>query len=317
MKNYLLFLLFSASLMLNAQIDDIESYPEGSIFTDRWTTWTSVNDEIQNAIVTNEKANSGTKSVVIEFGEQNALYSQGGTAKSGTWKAEWNMLVPTGHSGYFHAQGNQELLHDTSGRDGLVFLCHDVTFNPINRDPGVVLISGSNNEELGRANFTHDEWFKIAVVIHLDNNDHNNSFYKLYLNDELILDNTPINHFESGYPSEEISGFDAVGFYGPDPASKFYIDDIVFSEVDILSTSNLEETKFSFFPNPVKDVLHINSKNKIIKKLTIYNNLGQIVSENHPNTLSPNINTSSLNSGLYLVNILTNDGNKQTLKIMK
>ena len=314
MKNYLLFLLFSASLMLNAQIDDIESYPEGPLFNNTWTTWNGENDGAQNAIVTTDQANSGTKSIVIENDGQDALYYQGGTANSGTWKAEWSMFVPTGHSGYFNVQGNAERL--TQGGDP-VFLSNDIYFNRFNANSGeLTVIYG--DYEFERASFPQDEWFKMAIVVHIDRNNEDDSFYKLYLNDELI---TPVNlllpHIWNSNPIEDINGFDAVDFFRSDDYSKFYVDDIVFSEVDILSTSNLEETKFSFFPNPVKDVLHINSKNKITKKLTIYNNLGQIVSENHPNTLSPNINTSSLNSGLYLVNILTNDGNEQILKIMK
>ncbi len=48
--------------------DDIESYDEGPVFTDRWTTWDGTDDGEQNAIVSTTYAASGTKSIFIDAG---------------------------------------------------------------------------------------------------------------------------------------------------------------------------------------------------------------------------------------------------------
>ena len=69
---------------------------------------------------------------------------------------------------------------------------------------------------------------------------------------------------------------------------------------------NNELLSFNIFPNPVKDVLNVQSKDTI-SKIAIYNIMGQEVRVLTPSTSSLEVDLSGLDSGVYIVKILSND----------
>lgn len=76
-----------------------------------------------------------------------------------------------------------------------------------------------------------------------------------------------------------------------------------------------EATDFSFYPNPVNDVLTITTDSPV-KELTGYNMVGQHVFETgHLN--GNKVNFSALPTGMYLFKALLNDGSLKTFKITK
>lgn len=85
--------------------------------------------------------------------------------------------------------------------------------------------------------------------------------------------------------------------------------------VEIETTSNLDETAashFSMYPNPVRDVLYVNGG---IGSLQITNAMGQIVLErSHAN--ESEINVSNLESGVYFVT-LTDENSQRTQQLIK
>lgn len=82
-----------------------------------------------------------------------------------------------------------------------------------------------------------------------------------------------------------------------------------------LSTQEFQLEEVKLFPNPVNDVLHIQS-NSIIENVEIYNLLGQRIKaftfESNNNT----IDMSALTDGIYLVQLSMN-GNELTYKVIK
>jgi len=79
----------------------------------------------------------------------------------------------------------------------------------------------------------------------------------------------------------------------------------VYDISGILSTNNFVSESFDVFPNPVSDVLNIRMKNNwSLEKVTIYNNLGQIVKTAQQNT----VDVSALSKGIYFVEVTTNQG---------
>ncbi|KAA3625080.1 MAG: choice-of-anchor B family protein [Flavobacterium sp.] len=77
-----------------------------------------------------------------------------------------------------------------------------------------------------------------------------------------------------------------------------------------LSAPDFSNSDFSIFPNPANNVLNIASKNAPIDTVAIYNVLGQQVNRyDFADSLSETIDISSLNAGLYMVQI-----NKSTTK---
>lgn len=87
--------------------------------------------------------------------------------------------------------------------------------------------------------------------------------------------------------------------------------------VNGLSTTNYLVDPISIYPNPTNDRLHINAQNNQLTKATITDINGRIViDEELGNQSKTSINVSSLNPGIYFVNIQTNNGS-QTVKMVK
>lgn len=93
------------------------------------------------------------------------------------------------------------------------------------------------------------------------------------------------------------------------------IDSINFSSV--LSTKSFEAVGLSVYPNPVNNAFTIESKNDLaINSLTISDINGRTVKTINVNAIDNEINISELNSGIYFLNIDTNNGTA-TKKIIK
>ncbi len=91
-----------------------------------------------------------------------------------------------------------------------------------------------------------------------------------------------------------------------------YIDDICVSTDSLyaenwttLSVSNLSLDAISLYPNPVNDILHIESE-KPIEKVAVYNSFGQLIftKENFPND-DYKLNLEQIDAGIYFVKIRT------------
>ena len=93
------------------------------------------------------------------------------------------------------------------------------------------------------------------------------------------------------------------------------IDDVSLTYTPNLSVSEIHEKNILFYPNPVKNVLHLSHKTEI-SKIEIFNMLGQSVFAQAPNTNEAALDLSSLPAGNYLVKIMA-DGALQSLKIIK
>ena len=79
--------------------------------------------------------------------------------------------------------------------------------------------------------------------------------------------------------------------------------DFVYVEV---TSVNQYDVNASIFPNPVNEVLSIQAAD--ITEVTVYNTLGQSVYHYRGLTDALEVNTSGMESGIYIVNVLTNGG---------
>lgn len=88
-----------------------------------------------------------------------------------------------------------------------------------------------------------------------------------------------------------------------------YLDDL------ILGTPDVSDNAISSYPNPVRDILHLTSKENI-NSVEIYTMTGQQVSSNTTNDSNTEIDLSELSSGIYVVKMATDNGIKN-LKVIK
>ncbi len=80
--------------------------------------------------------------------------------------------------------------------------------------------------------------------------------------------------------------------------------------VKVDATSNINEINnniTSIFPNPVNNELNITTTSEM-KSLKITNSLGQVVINNSVSGNSYKVNTTSLNAGVYFVQMETSNG---------
>jgi len=89
-------------------------------------------------------------------------------------------------------------------------------------------------------------------------------------------------------------------------------------QFNITTTLSVDDTSFEsfvFYPNPVKDILHLD--NISLSKASVYSILGQLIeAKSFENTTSNALDLSSLESGIYLI-VLENDSQQKTIKVIK
>jgi hypothetical protein len=83
----------------------------------------------------------------------------------------------------------------------------------------------------------------------------------------------------------------------------------------VLGRDDFNINTFSYYPNPVKDVLNL-SYDKEITSVAVFNLLGQQVMTNTPNANEVKLDMSILSDGTYLVSVTAGDTVK-TIKIVK
>jgi hypothetical protein len=83
----------------------------------------------------------------------------------------------------------------------------------------------------------------------------------------------------------------------------------------VLGEKSFDAHSFSFYPNPVTDVLNLTSSSEITL-ITIFNVLGQKVMEGKPNSAEVKLDMSALEEGIYVVYFQSNTVFK-IIKILK
>ena len=83
----------------------------------------------------------------------------------------------------------------------------------------------------------------------------------------------------------------------------------------ILSDRDFETTTFTYYPNPVKDVLTLDASSEVTS-VAVFNMLGQQVMALQPGTANVKLDMSVLSDGTYLVNV-TSASAVKTIKVVK
>jgi len=301
---------------LSAQIinDDLESYTLGNMAAQNptvWSTWsgTPTGATAEDLTVSDIRANSGNQSGLVSAGANPSGGPQDvllllGNRNSGEYTLDFQMFIPTGKTGYFNIQGTT--VNGGAGPAATpgngVFNSGNITFNLDGDTPGVVSdISGAATPEtFNTFSYPENAWFPVAIYVNLDSGNY-------------ILSIDGVKGSAIGLQEDNILG--AIDFFAVGPNNEYYIDDVLFREGNFLSTPNFKKNTFTFYPNPVKDKLTIQSQLPV-DSIVIYDLLGKKVFSKEPKSVSPDVDMSGLPSGAYLVTVNIG-GISNTIKVLK
>jgi hypothetical protein len=103
-----------------------------------------------------------------------------------------------------------------------------------------------------------------------------------------------------------------VSAYGADNVGTFCLK---VSRNQLLDNISFDSSNFTYYPNPVKNVLNL-SYSQNISQVEVYNLLGQKMNSNSFNATTAQVDMSNLASGAYLVRVTSNNTTK-TVRVIK
>ncbi|MCH2489607.1 MAG: T9SS type A sorting domain-containing protein [Flavobacteriales bacterium] len=281
---------------VNAQIieDNFDSYTLGDISPQaaHWETWPGGTA----ADVVDSNAFSGTQSMLISDNGTDDQLLLLGDQTSGVYSVSFRVFIPTGATGFYNFQ--QEEANPGAQFNGQVFISDTA--------------SGGTN-----GNFTYDfdptetpfffdTWFPVVHVIDLDN-----GTITIQIDGVTSLDAVPYVN-TAGDPATQLGSMD---FFSIDANNMMFVDDVDYRQGNVLSNDEFSATNFSVYPNPVKDVLNIESATAV-DSIEVYDVLGKRVLTASPDRISPSIDMSALTSGAYMVKVTIGNASK-TVKVIK
>jgi len=124
--------------------------------------------------------------------------------------------------------------------------------------------------------------------------------------------------FSGGYAAWLYCDCDDVSPLPPSDDKKTHGGDY-FNGGTIIDNRADKESKINVYPNPIGEIMNIESNNESIRQIEIYNSNGELVLRNaYTSSKNQNVslNTSELTNGLYLVRIKSESGIK-VVKVLK
>ena len=203
--------------------DDFEPYAVGSYLgtsNPKWTTWSNKPGTTEDAIITNEEAKSGTKSIkifstLVGGGPQDVILPFGGKRTSGRFVYGMSLYIPDGKNGYFNFQGEAAV--------GQVWSLN-TNFN----EDGSIVMSTAGGVNLFTGTFNHDEWFDLQIDVNLNNNQWTVS----------------LNGTCRGTFINSINTIASIDLFPVNNKSLFYVDDVSF-EYDPVAPSYTTDVSIS------------------------------------------------------------------------
>ena len=96
---------------------------------------------------------------------------------------------------------------------------------------------------------------------------------------------------------------------------RIYVDNFVVDSYAALGVEEASMVQFTYFPNPVNDVLTIKAQNTV-EDIKVFNMLGQLVLSQSPNTRDCTVDLSAMQTGAYFVQVSI-DNSVETVRILK
>jgi len=251
MKKQLLFLLAgSFSGIVSGQVvvidQNFDSFTAGDLVAQTaglpWSTWSSAPGGTEDTPISDEQASSGSLSAKLSgtaAGGPTDLVLRLGNRTTGIYTLGWNMYIPTGNGGYFNVQHNEVIGAGSWMLDG-------VTFVP---DGSVEYLLGTATT-LGT--YPLDTWFNVTMAFDMGAQ-----------TAALAIDGTIQFTWATGTnPPSQLGAINFFAYAGGAPSvPTYYIDDVSFIDLTIVSVPEVVPTEVGVYPNPAQDVVTVDLPN--------------------------------------------------------
>ncbi|MBI2281582.1 MAG: DUF4465 domain-containing protein [Bacteroidetes bacterium] len=167
------------------------------------------------------------------------------------------------------------------------------------------------------------DWFKVTIKTYSNNVfQDSNEFYladfrfsdnsqDYIVKDWEVIEVVSISLIDSVY--FELSSSD-VGMWGMNTPAFFCLDNLILSTTT--NVNEISKNNFSFYPNPITNVLNINSENNL-EQVSITDMSGRTIKTiNSNNTKQTRIDVADLKPGIYFIQVVSN-GVPQVQKFIK
>jgi hypothetical protein len=304
MKKTLLILLFLVNLSISAQVVISFEASEGYVLDEINTQGPTGNEwELFNSTATNTM--SSELAYVEDFWSLTGDNSLRFDSDGGNWGYYAGVYSPVfalgdefrvTHSFYPDADDASDYVFQIFGFDGAdTFVVAALRFDYFGN---VQFSDGTTLNDVGT--YTAGQWYQIEVERTLT---------------AIILrvDGTQLVSYPVFDTGSIVASY--LGFRFDNYGSGFNIDDITV-EVPA-SSSSFDKNSISVYPNPATSVVNLSSKDGLtFENVTIVDVNGRTVKTVAVNQTQSQINVSDLNSGVYFMNIETNEG-KTVKKFIK
>ncbi|MFC2101542.1 choice-of-anchor J domain-containing protein, partial [Bacteroidota bacterium] len=289
--------------MAPSDCDNFDSYTAGLLLGPQsgglWTTWDDDPGGAYDAFVTDLESLSKPNSIIVDYAvmESDLIYNLN-QMTTGVWSIALDIMIPTGgtYGGYYNVMQDMTLFGAANEWGFQAYFASDGT--------GYFEEADFTEQPF---TYTVGEWTNCELIVDLDN-----ASASFYLDGAMV-----------GVPWQwDIDGPNMLGvidIYAAAPGSDdpmFFIDNVCYTEVPVgIDPPEAKEVGIRLFPNPAHEFLNIQSVSELVS-VQVFNTVGQEVYTSQASGNSMQINTQSLEAGLYIVQIQTRNG-FETQKFMK
>lgn len=161
--------------------------------------------------------------------------------------------------------------------------------------------------------FNFDEWYYVELIVDLDND-----LGEIWIDGNLIWQwQWSLGCF--GTPGAiTLGGINVYAWYSTGNTPLAYFDDLCFEQLTYVGiVDNIEvNSNINVYPNPANDFVNVESSVNI-NEVKIFNNLGQIVYSQNVDNNFVRINTEKFTTGIYHIQINSQDGIKTQKLVIK
>ena len=272
-----------------------------------WSTWSGVPDDGTNILVVDDFMPPNGSSQQAHIGPnstQNCLLDLFNLT-SGEYFLFLYMYIPAGSNASLNIQGETETNAVTgfqgAGSGGAGIFNSDMMYFDGTIGPTGIFTDFTTGDH---GEFPLDEWFTFQINFDLDN-------VKYHIEqpyEGMTIDADPVS-----FQGDATLG--GINLTSTDENTNYWIDLLLFLEPGIIAIDDFSSTNFKLFPNPVTDILNIESEASV-SEIEVYNTLGKQVLKTRPNAISPSLDMSALSSGVYLVSVTIGNTSK-IFKVVK